>query len=269
MTTIRKAAVAGLFYPDDAQQLQSWFKDWMPSQTVENLEKAIPRALIVPHAGYVYSGQAAAKAYQSWQNSADKIKTVVVIGPAHRVAFEGITTLSVDALETPLGHIDMDTELRETLLQKFNHLTLSDFAQREEHSIEVQLPFIKYLLPNTKVLPLLNGQVDALDVTAILDYLWQQEGVYFVISSDLSHFHTYEKAQKMDQQTAKMIEHFDWQNLTGERACGYKGIQSILALKSKIPILLQQLELINSGDTLGDRQRVVGYGAWAVFEEGS
>ncbi|GKT12300.1 MAG: MEMO1 family protein [Thiomicrorhabdus sp.] len=267
MTTVRETAVAGQFYPDNANKLTSWFNNWMKKDWVKPLEKNVPRALIVPHAGYKFSGLAAARGFKLWQDAADKIKTVVVMGPAHRMAFEGVATVSVDQLATPLGSIEVDSTLRDYLLSEFAVVALSDAAQEQEHSIEVQLPFIKYLLPDAKVLPLLNGQVEERDVTAFLKKLWRQEGVYFVISSDLSHFESVEQARKIDGMTAEMINKVHWLDLSGERACGYKGIQGLLGLDEIHPEQIQQLELINSGSTGGDKNRVVGYGTWAIFDE--
>lgn len=270
---VRQTAVAGMFYPQQAEQLNRMFSDWLPetgthrSGEVQSLS-SIPRALIVPHAGYVYSGQAAATGYACWQDAADFIKTIVVMGPAHRVGFHGITTVDFDAVDTPLGALEIDTALRDSILTQFKQVTVSNYAQQHEHSLEVHFPFIKHLFPEARVLPMLNGNASPEEVKQVLEYLWLQEGVYFVISSDLSHFHTYEEARQIDHETALMITHADWKNLNGERACGYKGIQGLLALKDKFPIDIQQLKLINSGDTAGDKSRVVGYGTWAIYEEG-
>ncbi|WP_024851566.1 AmmeMemoRadiSam system protein B [Hydrogenovibrio kuenenii] len=267
MSNVRPAAVAGAFYPDDPQVILSAFSHWMPERSETSvLEKPIPRALIVPHAGYIYSGEAAAKGYQLWRDAASQIKTIVVMGPAHRVPFEGITTISVDEVETPLGNLQVDTELRDVILSDCPQVGISDIANAPEHSLEVHFPFIKNVLPDAKVLPLLNGQVSAHDVMAVMQRLWREEGVYFVISSDLSHFHTYGDAQRIDGETAEAIRHGNWQVLNGEMACGYKGIQGLLGIMYEHPMMIEQLGLINSGDTAGSKDRVVGYGTWAVYE---
>lgn len=264
---IKEAAVSGLFYPKKASELHSLFDQWFKTPPVSSFANQPPRALILPHAGYVYSGETASKGYALWQGAADKIKTVVVMGPAHRVGFQGITTVDYDAVETPLGPLQIDIQLRDVLLAEFPEVEISNYAQQQEHSLEVHFPFIKYLLPDAKVLPLLNGTVRPEEVARVLKTLWEQEGVYFVISSDLSHFHFYEEAQRIDRQTAEMVNHGEWLGLNGERACGYKGIQGLLSLKNEKPIEIQMLELINSGDTAGDKSRVVGYGAWVINEE--
>lgn len=267
MSHVRPAAVAGAFYPDDPQVILSAFSHWMPEHTETSVtDKSIPRALIVPHAGYIYSGEAAAKGYQLWRDATSQIKTIVVMGPAHRVPFDGIATISVDEVETPLGNLQVDTRLREVILSDCPQVRISDIVNAPEHSLEVHFPFIKSVLPDVKVLPLLNGQVSAHDVMAMMQRLWREECVYFVISSDLSHFHTYSDAQSIDSRTAEAIRQGNWQMLNGEMACGYKGIQGVLGIMQEHSMMIEQLELINSGDTAGTKDRVVGYGTWAVYE---
>lgn len=274
---IRPTAVAGTFYPRSASEIQRLFDLWRlnaasaKSDGQKKISNKRPRALIVPHAGYVYSGQMAFESYQLWQASdetpLEEIKTVVFMGPAHRYAFEGIATVSADALETPLGNLPVDTLLRDELLAEFGSVIISDEANAPEHSIEVHLPFIKEILPNAKVLPLLNGDISVHEVTKVLSKLWSRPGVCFVISSDLSHFHSYAEAQQIDQQTAQLINTRNWQSLNGARACGYKGIQGLLNLQKSHSFDIQELQLNNSGDSAGDKQQVVGYGSWAIYEE--
>ncbi len=284
---IRPTTVAGTFYPSTASEIQRLFESWglnvanSKPDGQKTTSAKLPRALIVPHAGYVYSGEVAFTSYQLWKSAnqkprnrqpanaapLDEIKTVVVMGPAHRYAFAGIATVSVDALDTPLGKLQVDTQLRDELLTDFSSVIVSDEANAPEHSLEVHLPFIKAILPNVKVLPLLNGDVSVDEVTKVLSKLWSRPDVYFVISSDLSHFHTYAEAQQIDEQTAQLINTGNWQSLNGARACGYKGIQGLLNLKNSQPLEVQELQRINSGDTAGDKQSVVGYGSWAIYEE--
>jgi len=265
--SVRPPAVSGMFYPGSKQEIFDFFDECENRSLVKRTSgEPIPRALILPHAGYVYSGCAAYEGYQYWQAANEKIKTVVVIGPAHRVAFEGIATVGVQFLETPLGLAEVDSDLRESL-KTSGLISVSDHAHAAEHSIEVHLPFIQSMLPNAKILPLLDGMVSADKVSQIIESLWDDSGVYFVISSDLSHFHSYEEAKALDKQTADLIESGDWQALSGERACGYIGIQGLLKMQASHSLKLEQIRLINSGDTAGDKQRVVGYGSWAVFEQ--
>lgn len=274
---IRPTAVAGTFYPSAASEIHHLFEQWRINAVTakpsgqKTIDDKRPRALIVPHAGYLFSGQAAFESYQLWQASdgtpSEEIKTVVIMGPAHRYAFKGIATVSADALETPLGHLPVDTELRDELLAEFGSVIVSDEANAPEHSIEVHQPFIKSILPNVKVLPLLNGDVSVNEVSRVLSKLWSRSDVYFVISSDLSHFHSYSDAQKIDLQTAQLINSRNWQSLSGTRACGYRGIQGLLNLENSPSFDIQALRLLNSGDTVGDKEQVVGYGSWAIYEE--
>jgi hypothetical protein len=266
MNSIRPSAVADLFYPRSASQLQTWFSNWM--QPVVSKGRRVPRALIVPHAGYVYSGEKAAHGFSLWRHAQDTIRTVVVLGPAHRVAFEGISTLDFDAVDTPFGALSLDRDLRQRVLAEFSHVHMANATQAQEHSLEVQFPFIKHLLPNVMVLPLLTGRVPTEQIVTLLNYLWARNDVYFVISSDLSHFYPYDQARVLDAETAQWIEHGHWQRLDGQRACGYQAIQGVLALKETNRLRIESLGLVNSGDTAGDKSSVVGYGSWALYEEG-
>lgn len=264
MKSVRPSAVAGLFYPAEAERLQAWLGRALEGSAAKQAE--IPRALIAPHAGYVYSGQTAAKAFKLWQDAQDAIQTVVLLGPAHRVGFNGVATLDYAAMATPLGHVGVDEALRTALLQHFEWLHTHNAAHAPEHSLEVMLPFIQTLLPKARVLPLLTGTVAAESVSALLAFLWQQPGVYMVISSDLSHFHPYAEAQALDAQTAAWIETKQWRYLDGEHACGFKGIQGLLALEAAESWRIKRLECLNSGDTAGAKESVVGYGSWAIYE---
>lgn len=262
----RPAAVADMFYPGTPQQIQQFIESCNVTSSQAQASQSIPRALIVPHAGYIYSGCAAWQGFKLWQGAGEKIKTVVIIGPAHRVGFKGVATVSVDAFATPLGSVPVDAELQSELLEKHDILGVSDVAHQQEHSLEVQLPFIQTVLPKAKILPLLNGNVESTQVFNIIKELWKKSGVYFVISSDLSHFHDYANAQEIDHQTAQLIEQNNWQDLNGERACGYRGIQGLLQQADANRIQVDRVALLNSGDTAGDKSRVVGYGTWALYE---
>ncbi len=261
---VRPAAVAGAFYPADAGEIERMIDPWL-AEDISLPRQDPPRALIVPHAGYVYSGAVAARAFSLWKN-APGIETVVIIGPAHRVPFYGIATVSVDALATPLGVVPVDARLRDELVARFDFVGYLDEAHAPEHSLEVELPFIQRVAPQAKVLPLLNGQVSIDEESAVLEWLWRRKGVYFVISSDLSHYHPYEEARRIDAETARLIEQGRWDALNGERACGFKGVQGVLKLAGRHPLEIARLALVNSGDAAGPKDRVVGYGAWAIWE---
>lgn len=272
MMSSRPMAVAGLFYPENAGVLRDLFNHWWhrPNSLAEPLQdsdkKELPRALILPHAGYQYSGEAAAKGYRLWRSGKERIQTVILLGPAHRVYFEGVTVLSHSAVNTPLGSLKQNLALRDDLLNHFDQLHISDQSQAEEHALEVHFPFLKSLLPDVSVLPLLIGDVSSSYLTDILRYLWRMDSVYFVISSDLSHFLAYDQANTVDHETASIIETGHADMLSGHRACGYKGIQGLLGAVADRAYRLVQLSLTNSGDTGGDKHRVVGYGAWALYD---
>lgn len=264
MKSVRPSAVAGLFYPAEADRLQAWLGRALAPSAVKRAD--IPRALIAPHAGYVYSGQTAAKAFKLWQGAQEAIQTVVLLGPAHRVGFNGVATLGHAAMATPLGRVAVDETLRTALLQRFGWLHIHNAAHAPEHSLEVMLPFIQTLLPKAQVLPLLTGSVAVDKISELLAFLWMQPGVYVVISSDLSHFHPYAEAQALDAQTAAWIETKQWRFLDGEHACGYRGLQGLLALEAAEAWQIERLECLNSGDTAGTQDSVVGYGSWAIYE---
>jgi len=264
---IRQSAVAGLFYPDSKNAISQFIDSCSSFTDNGKNEGEFPRAVIVPHAGFIYSGCAAYNTLKLWQGAKDKIKTIVMVGPAHRVAFHGVATVSSEAFSTPMGAVKIDVDLRDRLLGEFDYIGVSDLAHRDEHCLEVELPFIQQLLPEAKIVPLLNGSVEAQKVFDVLERLWREEGVYFLISSDLSHFHTYEDAQKIDLKTAMMVDKGEWQALSGEMACGYKGIQGLLKIVETRGLTIERTALLNSGDTAGDKQRVVGYGSWAVYDK--
>jgi len=263
---VKFSEVSGLFYPDSKDEMESFFAECNKGPEIHQLfSNKSPRALIVPHAGYTYSGCTAYSAFQYWQGMHGNIRTVIVIGPAHRAAFEGIATISADVLQTPIRLTDIDTGSKNALL-KAGLIAINDKVHVQEHSLEVQYPFIQSMLPEAKILPLLVGQTSAEQVGYIISEFWNTPGIYFVISSDLSHFNSYEVAQTIDVQTAGFINNGDWQKLTGKRACGYIGIQGMLKVKSERNLLIEQVGLCNSGDTLGVKRSVVGYGAWAIYE---
>ncbi len=266
----RPAAVAGMFYPSSARQIEEFMASCRQMKIASlDLNSSAPRVLVMPHAGYIYSGCAAYQGIRLWDGHQDEIKTVVIIGPAHRVYFEGVAAVSVEAMATPLGDCEIDRELQSELLEQFDFISLSDYAHAEEHSLEVEVPFVQQVVPSAKILPLLNGKISAEEVAQVIAYLWQKQGVYFLISSDLSHFHSYEQASEIDGETADMIDAGQWQALNGTRACGYLGIQGVLKYISdampKKSIDIQRIALLNSGDTAGYKNRVVGYGTWAIY----
>lgn len=258
---VRPAAIAGTFYPGDPgilrSQIQSFLDDAEESSTH-------PKALIAPHAGYVYSGPVAAYAYKPLQALREKIKRVVLLGPVHRVAVRGLATSSADFFETPLGKVSLDRQALEQLETQFSYVKSNDAAHAQEHSLEIHLPFLQEILDQFALIPLAVGDSTAQEVGAVLDAVWGDEETLIVISSDLSHFHPYDAACALDQQTAEAIERFDGNALDYESACGRNPIKGLLAVAPQHHLQIQRLDLRNSGDTAGGKDRVVGYGSWLL-----
>jgi len=264
MTTpasIRSPAVAGLFYDDDPVALRHVITTLLAGNPATG---AAPRAVIAPHAGYVYSGPVAARAYNRVASNAETIDRVVILGPAHRVALEGIALPTVEYFRTPLGDIPIDRELV-TKLRNMSEVCISDLAHREEHSIEVQLPFLQTVLGEFTLVPLVVGVCSPSSVAALLEQVWDTPNSLIVISSDLSHYHSYRMAQELDENTAHRIEALDTP-IDGNEACGAYPLNGLLQLARQRDLHPQRLDLRNSGDTAGPKGRVVGYGAWALCD---
>ncbi|WP_461481168.1 AmmeMemoRadiSam system protein B [Porticoccus sp.] len=257
---IRQPAVAGSFYPDNPMLLQRQVDDLLASGDSAALR---PKALIVPHAGYIYSGPIAASAYRLLSPLAKQINRVVLLGPSHRVPLRGLAAPSDHLFRTPLGDIVIDREGIDSLVQQ-SLVSIREDAHQWEHSLEVQLPFLQRTLENFQLLPLVVGDAGTDQVAAVLRACWGGDETLIVISSDLSHYHGYPAAQQLDRQTTAMIASFSAQ-LDGNRACGCNGINGLLSLAKEKQLSMTTLDLRNSGDTAGDRDRVVGYGAYALY----
>ena len=260
---VRPAAVAGLFYPRDARELRGTVARLLDESVPRPAAGPPPKALIVPHAGYVYSGAIAASAYSRLRESADSIRTVVLVGPCHRVPIRGLAMPSVDAFETPLGRVPIDTAGRQRL-RELGLAGISDAAHAAEHSLEVQLPFLQVALPSFDLLPIATGLAPPSQVARALEAVWNGPSTLIVVSSDLSHYHTYEDARRLDDQTRASIlaRHND---LSDEQACGSCGINALMEVAHSKGLAVELIDQRNSGDTAGDRSRVVGYGSYAVL----
>jgi len=258
MPKIREAAVSGMFYPDDPSTLQTMVNSFLDNATI------LPhhfRAIIAPHAGYIYSGETAAKAYKQLSALKEKINQVVLLGPAHRVAFSGLAASSVDYFETPLGTIPLNKNaIRD--LQQLPQVNILDEAHAQEHSLEVHLPFLQTVLGDFSLIPLVVGDTDKESVSEVLEYFWHDPSVFFVISSDLSHFQEYNAAKTIDQQTANAIMNIKPEEIGYDQACGRMPINGLLSLAQKYHLKPTLIDLSNSGDTAGSHDRVVGYGAF-------
>lgn len=221
-----------------------------------------PKALIVPHAGFMYSGPVAAKAYLTLEPGAEIVERIVLLGPSHHVPFEGLAVPSSTAFETPLGQVPIDeTARRQALDLPFVH-TLDD-AHHWEHSLEVQLPFLQVVLGAFALLPIAIGRARSAEVRTALDALWGGDETVIVISSDLSHYHDYATAKRMDAATARAVESLAPGQVGHDEACGHIGVQGLLESARQRALVPRTLDLRSSGDTAGRREEVVGYGAWA------
>lgn len=258
--TIRQPAFAGSFYPSDPGQLKARVDEYLHG--VEPAQRS-PKAIIVPHAGYIYSGAVAASAYARLNSKPGGISRVVLIGPSHRVAFSGLAVSGADCFATPLGNIAIDQESRQRVLRLpfVQHL---EKAHSQEHSLEVQLPFLQRLLDDFLLLPLVAGDASAEQVSQVLDSVWGGPETLIVISSDLSHYHNYAMATKLDKQTSQFIQSLAYEKLDVASACGSVPVSGLLAYARQHGLQVKNVDLRNSGDTAGDKSRVVGYGAFII-----
>jgi MEMO1 family protein len=263
--TSRPPAVAGLFYPDDARELREVVSGYL-RQHSSSTPVAPPKALIVPHAGYIYSGGIAAAAYATVASLRQTIRRVVLIGPSHRVYLRGMAVPAASSFATPLGNVEIDQTLKAVLLQS-GAVIESDTPHAQEHCLEVQLPFLQLLFDDFTLLPLVLGSVAPEQVAAALAQVWGDAATLVLVSSDLSHYHTYTQAQQIDAATAATILRRET-TLAGEQACGAVGINGLTCLANQRQLPISEIARCNSGDTAGDRSRVVGYGAFAVHEPG-
>ncbi|HET7370557.1 MAG TPA: AmmeMemoRadiSam system protein B [Gammaproteobacteria bacterium] len=257
----RPAAVAGLFYPHEPSLL----RDNVEQLLADNPQTgAVPKALIAPHAGYIYSGSVAARAYNLLKPVAEAISRVVLIGPSHRWPVNGLAAPSVEAFATPLGEVPLDRAALDALIE-LPQVEVSDEAHASEHSLEAQLPFLQVVLADFTLVPLVIGRATPSEVAAVLDRLWGGAETLVVVSSDLSHYHSYDDAQAIDTNTAARIA-ARTTGLIGEQACGYQSINGLMQTPRSQPLAIHQLDLRNSGDTAGPKRQVVGYGAFALSE---
>lgn len=261
MHKIKKPAVAGAFYPKEADILNNMVEHLFDAVTWAG---SAPKAIIAPHAGYIYSGIAAACAYKCL-DTMSFIKNIVLIGPSHYVSFSGIAYSDYDTFVTPLGEVCVNTNLIQKIAVLPTAQHLND-AFSKEHCLEVQLPFLQKKIKEFTVVPLLVSQVDKQSVSRVLDKLWGDHETLIVISSDLSHYHDYLTAQQLDSLTSQAIEHLDADNIKEESACGRLAIRGLLHLAKQKKMRAKKILQINSGDTAGDKKRVVGYGAYHFLE---
>lgn len=221
-----------------------------------------PKALIAPHAGFIYSGPVAATAYRQLAARRASIARVLLLGPSHRVAFRGLALSSALRYASPLGDVTIDTQACREILH-LPQVGVLDEAHAEEHSLEVHLPFLLAVLDDFALVPVVVGDASAEDVSQVIETFWGQDDTLIVVSSDLSHFLDYESANRVDRETTRAIEDHA-QDIRPEQACGCRAINGLMRVAKQRALDVTTLDLRNSGDTAGDRSRVVGYGAYAL-----
>jgi hypothetical protein len=250
-----------MFYPAEAHKLKAAVEQYLD---VAGVGGDTPKAIIAPHAGYIYSGPVAGTVYARLKPARGIIERVVLLGPAHRVGFRGLAYSSASAFDTPLGPIEVDqAALRE--IRDLPQLRAFDAAHTQEHSLEVHLPFLQQVLGAFRLVPLVVGEASAQEVGEVLERLWGGRETLIVISSDLSHYHDYDTAQRLDRATSQAIEALDGAAIGYEAACGRNPVLGLLYVARRKGLHAHTIDLRNSGDTAGTRDSVVGYGAY-VFE---
>ncbi len=262
---IRQAAVAGSFYPADSRELRRMLAQFLAQAEQQPEFAYAPKAIIVPHAGYIYSGPVAATAYYSLYAARPSINRVVLLGPSHRVPFHGLASCRATHYATPLGLIPLDRASLDSL-EPLPQVSVNDAAHIPEHSLEVQLPFLQHVLDDFTLTPLVVGDADETEVAEVLNELWGDRHTLIVISSDLSHYHDYATAQRLDQNTSRAIETLNPAAIRYEDACGRNPVNGLLHIAKRRAMHVETVDLRNSGDTAGPRDQVVGYGAYLFFE---
>ncbi len=267
VSAFRHPAVAGTFYPAEPDRLERIIAQFLSEAGNDAPSPALPKAIIGPHAGYEYSGAVAARAYARLASARGKISRVVLLGPSHYVAFRGLAVDTAEAWILPGGTVPLDTEAIDHLraLPMVGEL---DVAYQREHALEVHVPFLQHVLGEFRLVPIVVGAAAPETVAAVFDALWGGPETLFVVSTDLSHYLDYANCRRMDQATAEAIERFEWA-LTPTQACGAVPTSGLLLAARRRGMTIERLDLRNSGDTAGPRDRVVGYGAWALYEAGA
>lgn len=256
----RRPAVAGSFYPADPVDLRTMVDHLLIDA---GTDAKVPKAIIAPHAGYIYSGPIAASVYARLKKARQSINRVVLIGPSHRVAFRGLAVSRSRVFSTPLGDVEVDRVAVESIAS----LPFVEYIERAhtlEHSLEVHLPFLQEALDDFKLVPIVAGDASPDQVAQVIDKLWGGDETLIVISSDLSHYHDYSTAQRLDKKTSDLIEQLRYEYLSSEAACGKVPITGLLKLLRQKSMQIKTIDLRNSGDTAGNKDSVVGYGAYIV-----
>ena len=259
----RPPAVAGTFYPAEARQLGRMVESFLEDARVDS--KDAPKAIIAPHAGYIYSGPVAGSAFRCWAGTEAGARRIVILGPSHWVEFDGIALPRATVFSTPLGDVPLDNDAIHDL-RSLPQVVEFDPAHAREHCVEVELPFLQITGWKFRIVPLVIGEATDEEVCEVIDRLWGGAETRFVISSDLSHYLDYAAASRIDAATAKAIEQGKAQELTTDHACGFRAIRGFLLGARARGVAVSTVDLRNSGDTAGSRDRVVGYGAFHLRE---
>jgi AmmeMemoRadiSam system protein B len=259
----RQPAVAGMFYTDDGDKLGAEIRDHLAGAATPDPLAPCPKALIGPHAGTRFSGPIAASAYARVVAMRDTIERVVLLGPSHHVAFRGLAASSAKFFTTPLGDIPLDRELIDRLLA-FPQVQVLDEAHRREHSLELHLPFLQEVMSHFQLVPLVVGEAEPSSVAEVIEAAWGGPETLIVVSTDLSHFHDYDTCCSIDRETSEHIAALRFEQLSGDRACGFVPLRGLLLAARRRAMAVEIVDVRNSGDTDGPRDRVVGYGAYLL-----
>ncbi len=260
MSVTRPPAVAGSFYPADRRALAVMVDDLL---SAARTGIPAPKALIAPHAGYIYSGPVAASGYACLPNRETPFTRVILLGPSHRIPFRGLATSSAASFATPLGDIPVDVETVASLTA-LPQVACLDEAHRYEHSLEVHLPFLQRILADFVLVPLVAGDAGAEEVAGVLELVWNTPDTLVVVSSDLSHYHDYATAVRMDRETSGHINRLEYEAIGYDHACGRIPVAGLLHYARTHHLHATTLYLRNSGDTAGPADRVVGYGTYLI-----
>ena len=261
MDGTRRPAVAGTFYPGESRELEAMVRGFLETASPPGRDAPVPKAIIAPHAGYVYSGPIAASAYVRVAVRQAEVERVVLLGPAHRVAAPGLAAPETDRFATPLGDVLLDQEALERVLA-LPQVVAFEAAHADEHSLEVHLPFLQVLFPSCRLVPLVVGNATPQQVSEVLELLWGGPETLLVVSSDLSHYHDYATASRMDAETSRAIEALDADSIGFDQACGRIPVQGLLLAARRHGLRARAADVRSSGDTAGSRDSVVGYGAY-------
>jgi AmmeMemoRadiSam system protein B len=264
MPAIRPAAVAGSFYPGDPSALAAEVASYL-AESRAGLGVRAPKAIIAPHAGYMYSGAVAGSIYARLAPLRGVVRRVVLAGPAHRVYVSGAAVPAVEAFASPLGTVALDLEALATL-RRLDFVEVSDAAHAREHSLEVHLPFLQAVLGTFALVPVVVGDASPAQMAELFGLVWGGPETLIVVSSDLSHYLPYDSARGRDRDTARSIVDLR-ASLVPDEACGAAPINGLLRAAREKGLRAEMVDLRNSGDTAGGLDRVVGYGAFAFTED--